>query len=57
MHQELALLKQLAHMELVLEKIHRLDIWKSKLQVSSKTLRVMEASIPYNYNHINYIDY
>lgn len=42
--QELALLKQLAHMELVLEKIHRLDIWKSKLQVSNKTLRVIETS-------------
>ncbi|CAO0793196.1 unnamed protein product [Mucor circinelloides] len=43
--QELALLKQLAHMELVLEKIHRLDIWKSKLQVSNETLRDLHQTV------------
>jgi hypothetical protein len=42
--QELALLKHLAHMELVLEKIHRLDIWKLKLDVSNKTLKVKTSS-------------
>ncbi|KAK4511920.1 uncharacterized protein ATC70_003919 [Mucor velutinosus] len=32
-------------MELVLEKIHRLDIWKSKVQVPSKTLRDLHQTV------------
>ncbi|KAL9553481.1 hypothetical protein MBANPS3_003275 [Mucor bainieri] len=32
-------------MELVLEKIHRLDIWKSKLQVPSKILRNLNQTV------------
>ncbi|KAI8638768.1 hypothetical protein BD408DRAFT_422529 [Parasitella parasitica] len=43
--QELALLKQLAQMELVLEKIHRLDIWKSKLDVSSKLVNGLHQTV------------